>query len=159
MGILDILTGNPGAASPWGMLYGSPLFGPDPQQTAVANAAALGGMGVDPASLPQVDPFGDPKKLSVAAPPAPLPGGFGTGAVPFGFAGPGSMNVTPSQIAGPAAPASAPAAPPAAPQAPAAPQPAAPPTPSNDEAAPAAPAAAAAPPGAGSPAPFSLGGG
>src|SRR5215468_3241485 len=154
MGILDILAGNPGAASSWGMLYGSPLFGPDPQQTAAANAAALGGVGVDPASLPQVDPFGDPKKLSVAAPPAPLPSGFGTGAVPFGFAGPGSMNVTPSQIAGPPAPA--PAAPPAAPQAPAAPQPAAPPAPSNDEAAPAAPAAAAAPPASASPAPFSL---
>lgn len=96
MGILDILQGNPGAASPYGALYPSPLSGADPQTLAAIYAAA----GMSP---PQIDPFGDPSKSSVAAPGAPAaPGGFGANAAPFSFGGPGSNVVSPSQIAAPA---------------------------------------------------------
>lgn len=117
MGILDILQGNDGAASPWGALYPSPLQN-DPQQLAAIYAAA----GMTP---PQVDPFGDPSKSSVGpqqAPPTPPATGFGAGAAPFSFAGPGSNMVAPSQIAQPApAPQPAPVAAAPAPAAPAAP--------------------------------------
>lgn len=171
MGILDFLTGNDQAASPWGALYPSPLLAPDPQQQAARDAAAYGSMGLDPSSVLPVDPFGDPRKTSVVnpnAPPKPATG-FGAGVVPFGFAGPGSMNVQPSQIAtvGAPQPAPAPAAPPAAVEPPAAPPQVAPlPLPAARPAgAPAAPAAddgegtpAPAAPGSGAPAPFSLGG-
>lgn len=92
-GLLDFLTGQSGA-SPWGALYPSPLNGEADQAQQAREAAAVvlarrfrGGPG--------------------PAPEAPAPDTFGAGAVPFGFAGPGSMNVDPSQLAGPA-PASAP---------------------------------------------------
>lgn len=116
-GLLDYLLGNNGAASPWSALYPSALLAPD---SSAANAAAYGSMGVDPTTLPQVDPFGDPSKSSVAnptapaAPAAPAPAtGFGAGATPFGFAGPGSMTgINPANFSapmGPPASASAPA--------------------------------------------------
>lgn len=108
--ILDILQGNPGAASPWSALYQTP-----PGTTAPSPdiAAIYGALGIDPSALsgqnlPPPSPFGDPSKLSVAnpssPPPAPAPL-FGGGAAPFSFAGPGSMSVQPSQIAPQAAPA------------------------------------------------------
>lgn len=83
-GILDLLTAAQTGASPFNALYPSPLNGEadQAQQAREAAAAVLarrfrGGPGVQP-----------------EAPPA-----FGAGAVPFGFAGPGSMNVEPSQVA------------------------------------------------------------
>ncbi|WP_316219381.1 hypothetical protein [Bradyrhizobium sp. SZCCHNR2026] len=160
MGILDFLTGNDQAASPWGALYPSPLLGPDPQQQAMRDAAAYGSMGLDPSSVLQPDPFGDPRKTSVINPNvSPKPAtGFGAGAVPFAFAGPGSNLVQPSQITGAPVPQPAPA--PAAPVAGPVPLPA--PRPAAASAAPAADdgedAPAAAAPGSGAPAPFSLGG-
>lgn len=90
-GILDLLTGQTGA-SPWNVLYPSPLNGEadQAQQAREAAAAALArrfrGASHAPAEAPASE--------------------FGAGAVPFGFAGPGSMNVDPSQFA-PAAPAPA----------------------------------------------------
>ncbi|WP_315729043.1 hypothetical protein [Bradyrhizobium sp. SZCCHNS2015] len=152
-GILDFLTGNNAAASPWGALYPSPLLAPDPQRQAAEAAATYGAMGLDPSSVLPTDPFGDPRKLSVADPAAKRASGFGAGVMPFSFAGPGSMNVQPSQIAGPAAPAApSPAAPqapaPAAVSAPTAARPLAPPmniAPVGDGAASPAPAASAAP--------------
>ncbi|WP_316196283.1 MULTISPECIES: hypothetical protein [unclassified Bradyrhizobium] len=159
-GLLNILTGNSAAASPWGMLYPSPLLGPDPQRQAAYDAAVYGSLGLDPSAVLKPDPFGDPHKPSVADPSAPAKpaSGFGSGAMPFSFAGPGSMIVQPSQIAGPAAPVQTPAPAQAAPN-PSAPAPAAarPPAaarapaapmnimPGGDQAAGSAPAAPAAP--------------
>ena len=90
-GILDLLTGQTGA-SPWNVLYPSPLNGEadQAQQAREAAAAALARRFRGASHAP-------------AEAPAPE---FGAGAVPFGFAGPGSMNVDPSQFA-PAAPAPA----------------------------------------------------
>ncbi|MGJ4954629.1 hypothetical protein ACQR1H_03220 [Bradyrhizobium sp. HKCCYLRH2015] len=166
MGILDFLTGNDQAASPWGALYPSSLLALDPQQQAARDAAAYGSMGLDPSAAMRPDQFGDPSKTSVVnpnAPPKPATG-FGAGVVPFGFAGPGSMNVQPSQIA--TVGASQPAPAPAAPQTPSVPQAAPVPLPAPRPAA--APAASAAEggedtpatvaPGGGRNAPFSLGG-
>lgn len=108
------------AAMPWGALYPSPLAGPNPQDGAARNAAALGGMGIDPnnSGTPQISPF------TVAPTSAPAPaaanGGFGAGATPFGFAGPGSNVVNPLQII-PPSPIGPPAPPAAAPQVAAAP--------------------------------------
>jgi hypothetical protein len=148
MGILDFLTGNNAAASPWGALYNSVPAGADPEQArklaellAAQNAGSIGGMGVDPNNLgtPPVSPFGDPSKLSVANPsPAPVPAsGFGAGASPFGFAGPGSMTgINPAMMTAPAAPQPPAAAPPIAPAPAAAPMNAnaqAPAAPSEDD--------------------------
>jgi hypothetical protein len=144
MGLLDILSGSSSAASPWGLLYPSPLAG-SPDDLAKALAAA-GETGLAPG---QTSPFGDPSKLSVAPPPAMT--GFGTGAAPFGFAGPGSNIVKPSDVAGPA-PVPLPQARPAAADAP--PAAARPAAAAPADEAPAAPPAAAAP----APAPFSLAG-
>jgi hypothetical protein len=115
MGLLDILADNGG--SPWNALYpGSP----DPQEVAAQQAAALGALGINPASLPQASPFDAPAQpvsspaSSMPAPaPSPFPGGGSAAAsLPFGFAGlsqsapvaasPNLMNVNPSQIAAPA---------------------------------------------------------
>jgi hypothetical protein len=104
MGLLDILTGNNAAASPWGMLYPSPLQQPSADDFAKA-LLAQGETGLAPGTE---SPFGDPTKVSVAMPQAPAPDGFGRGAVPFGFAGPGSNRVMPDSIAAPA-PAASPA--------------------------------------------------
>jgi len=119
LGLLDFLNGTNAGATPWPValsapysaLYPSPLL--PPVQTATgqapdaAAAAAYGSMGVDPSSLalptPPVDPF--PKQPE--QPKAPDLGTFGKGAVPFGFAGPGSLSAAPS-VVGPAAPAAAP---------------------------------------------------
>lgn len=117
-GLLDFLMGNNGAASPWGALYQPPAPAIDPQQLAAINAAA----GIDPASMPQADPFGDRNRWSAgpsgqtsgpapAQPPSPFNGT--APATPFGFAGPGSLSAAPS-VLGPAAPiAPTPAAAPA----------------------------------------------
>src|SRR5262245_59030646 len=118
MGLLDILSGSPSAASPWGLLYPSPLAS-SPDDLAKALAAA-GETGLAPG---QTSPFGDPSKFSVAPPPS----GFGAGAAPFGFAGPGSNIVKPSDVAPPAPlpmPAPRPAAADAPPAAPGAARPA-----------------------------------
>lgn len=119
-GILDFLTGNSAAASPWGALYQNA----DPHFN-------FGWRGFTP--------FNDPAKLSVAPPvaeanqPSPLdaaqwpagpvgaPKSFGGGASPFGFAGPGSMTgIAPAMMAAPMDP-QPPAAAPIAPQIAAAP--------------------------------------
>jgi hypothetical protein len=87
-GILDLITGRTGA-SPWNALYPSPLNGEadQAQQAREAAAAVLASR------------FRGGPGAAAAAPAAPDT--FGAGAVPFGFAGPGSMNVEPSQIAAP----------------------------------------------------------
>ncbi|WP_431014557.1 hypothetical protein [Bradyrhizobium pachyrhizi] len=111
-GLLDLLTGQSGA-SPFSALYPSPLYGTLPvatgQAPAAGDAASYGALGVDPSAFalptPPVDPFA-PK--TPAAPTTPADG-FGKGAVPFSFAGPGSNVVEPSQIVAPA-PAAAPVA-------------------------------------------------
>jgi|GEM_PF-3321769 len=103
-GLLDFLTGQTGA-SPYSALYPSPLNVTLPvsvgQAPTAPDAASYGALGVDPSAFalptPPVDPYAKPQQ------PAAAPvDGFGKGAVPFGFAGPGSMNVQPSQIAAPA---------------------------------------------------------
>jgi hypothetical protein len=86
VGILDLLTGQTGA-SPWGALYPSPLNGEADQAQQAREAAA--------AVLARRF-RGGPGATAEAAPDT-----FGAGAVPFGFAGPGSMNVEPSQITAP----------------------------------------------------------
>src|SRR5262245_11935273 len=135
MGLLDILSGNLAAASPWGALYQSPTADPFDQVSQALIAAQTG-------QAPP--PFGDPSKFSVAAPLAPpAPGNFGAGAAPFSFAGPGSnVPPPPASLAPAPAPAPAPAMPPVA----ARPAPAVP-TPGAPGGAPAAPAASAAAPG------------
>jgi hypothetical protein len=131
-GILELLNGTNAAATPWPIalsapysaLYPSPLLGQMPTATGQAPdasaAAAYGSMGVDPSAFalptPPVDPF--PQQPQQQAATAPDLGNFGKGAVPFGFAGPGSLGATPS-VLGPAAPV-APAAAPSVAQAPAA---------------------------------------
>lgn len=113
MGLLDILNGNFQAQPLGGLLYPSPVKteAEMAQEAREAAAARLAGRGA------AASPFGPlPAMPEQPAPLAP----FAPGAVPFGFAGPGSMNVTPSQPASPA-PAAAPAVPPAAPLASAAP--------------------------------------
>ncbi|WP_029082904.1 hypothetical protein [Bradyrhizobium sp. th.b2] len=98
----------------WNALYPSPVPGALPLSKGQApnstDAAAYGSLGVDPSALamptPPVDPFA-PKPQ--AAPIAPADG-FGKGAVPFSFAGPGSNVVNPSQIMRPAPPVAAPVA-------------------------------------------------
>jgi hypothetical protein len=101
MGKLDGLLSGQSGASPWGVLYQSPLLGESEQDKRARDAAALGSMGVDPLSMPQTSPF-DPTPNPTR--PTLQPPGFGAGAVPFGFAGPGSMQVDPSMLA-PAPPA------------------------------------------------------
>src|SRR5882724_7471955 len=86
----------------WGALnQPSPVQGETEQERRAREAAAIGALGIDPASLPQRSPFDVPQQaLPAAAPAAPTANGFGAGATPFGFAGPGSMtNVNPSQFA------------------------------------------------------------
>lgn len=107
MGILDFLTGNDAGASPWGALYQQPA-----PKTFIDYSMGY------PVETP-VSPFGDPSRSSVGnpaipPPPAPPATGFGAGATPFGFAGPGSNVVDPSQIA-PPSPIGPPAPPAAAP--------------------------------------------
>ncbi|SEN66700.1 hypothetical protein [Bradyrhizobium sp. OK095] len=104
VGLLDMLMGNNGAASPWGALYPSPLQGEadQAQQARDAAAAVLAGRFRGASHAP--------------AAPDQAPDTFGASAVPFGFAGPGSMNVNPADIAAPAP--IPPAAPPAATPAP-----------------------------------------
>lgn len=82
VGLLDLLTGQSGA-SPWGALYPSPLNGEadQAQQAREAAAAVLA------------------RRFRGTPAQAPAPDTFGAGATPFGFAGPGSMNVDPSTIA------------------------------------------------------------
>lgn len=108
-GVVDYLTGNDAAASPWGVLYQTP---PDRSAAAAREAAAYGMSSI---FLPQSDPFGDPSKFTAGPAPDPTPaaGGFGKGAVPFGFAGPGSMalNAGGLEPKPPMAPAAAPAVP------------------------------------------------
>ena len=94
-----LLSGQSGA-SPWGVLYQSPLFGEPDQDQRARDAAAYGSMGLDPSSIPPISPFGPVPNLTRPA-PAPPPVGFGAGAAPFGFAGPGSMQVDPSTLAPP----------------------------------------------------------
>lgn len=124
MGILDFLSGNGDQpASPYGALYQAPpdlgwferlmggQFG-DPSKMSTVNpnaAPAPTGPPLPPfmAGLGATDrtPTGLPNPLPESAAPS-----FGAGATPFGFAGPGSNMVAPSQIAAPAAaPAPAPA--------------------------------------------------
>src|SRR5581483_823875 len=167
MGLLDILSGNNAAASPWGALFPTAANGPCAQDLATIYAAA----GIDPATVQQPSVFGDPSKSSLAGPDVPKPAatGFGAGATPFSFAGPGSNIVSPSQIAAPAA-VPLPAPRPAAAEAPPAPAPAAPPpvaaapaaapAAADDEDAPtgSAPAPRAPAPAAAPVAPFSLAG-
>jgi hypothetical protein len=91
----DLFTGQTGA-SPWGLLYQpSPIT---EQDSRAPEAAALGSMGVDPTSLAPQSPFGPAPDLrpKAAAPRAP---GFGANAAPFGFQGPGSMQVDPMMLA------------------------------------------------------------
>jgi hypothetical protein len=182
MGLLDILQGNFAPQPYGGLLYPSPVQQPDEAELAqrardVAAARLAGGAR---RSAPITEgPFG-PAPAAPAAPEGPAP--FAPGAVPFSFAGPGSMNVQPSQMAGPApAAAPAPAAPAPAPVPAAAPLAAATAAPATDVSAskraalpgvgetggegasslgasPAAPAAAPAGSPAPASAPFSLGG-
>jgi hypothetical protein len=92
MGLLsDLLTGQNGA-SPWGVLYRPPAAPDDTERLSQALAAA-GDVGH--AMEPQQSPFGPVPDLT----PKPAAPAFGAGATPFGFAGPGSMNVDPSTIA------------------------------------------------------------
>jgi hypothetical protein len=99
MGLLDDLLAGQNGASPWGVLYRpSPVTSESDQDRRAREAAMGGSMGIDPMSLPQTSPFGDPPRPP-ATPATPAPPGFGAGAIPFGFAGPGSMNVDPSTIA------------------------------------------------------------
>ncbi|KRR21913.1 hypothetical protein [Bradyrhizobium retamae] len=86
-GLLDLLTGQTGA-SPWNALYPSPLNAEADQAQQAREAAA--------AVLAR-------RFRGASHAPAPEADTFGAGAVPFGFAGPGSMNVTAADIAGPAA--------------------------------------------------------
>src|SRR4051812_49725471 len=92
-----LLSGESGA-SPWGVLYQSPLLDESEQAKRAREAASIGSLGVDPASMPQDSPFGPAPNLTRPAPP-PQAAGFGTGAAPFGFHGPGSMQVDPSMLA------------------------------------------------------------
>lgn len=116
--ILDILQGNPGAASLWNVLYPSTINGggipvAPGQAPDVSNAAAYGALGVDPSAIPMPTPPVSPfPQQPQQQPPAPAPS-FGGGAAPFSFAGPGSNMVAPSQIAPPVAPAPQPAPAPA----------------------------------------------
>lgn len=106
-GLLDMLMGNNGAVSPWSALYPSPVA----QGSTDDFLNALRSAGETGQAPGQTSPFGDPSKPSVAMPGAPATG-FGAGAVPFGFAGPGSMSgVNPSQFAAPTGPQPSPAAP------------------------------------------------
>jgi hypothetical protein len=116
-GLLDFLTGNNAAASPWGMLYQAPPVagGQSEQERRAQEAAAFGALGIDPASLPQRSPFDVPQQaapLPSFSMPAPAPSPFapapaanmGTGAptaAPFSFAGAGSNIVNPSSIVAP----------------------------------------------------------
>jgi hypothetical protein len=100
MGQFDSLYSGQSGASPWGVLYPSPLLGESEQDQRARDAAAYGSMGLDPTSLPQISPFGPAAGLTRPAPAAQAPG-FGAGAAPFGFAGPGSMQVDPSTLAPP----------------------------------------------------------
>ncbi|ACF01576.1 hypothetical protein Rpal_3070 [Rhodopseudomonas palustris TIE-1] len=105
--VIDYLTGNDAAASPWGVLYQAP---PDRSAAAAREAAAYGMSSI---FLPQSDPFGDPSKFTAgpARTSAPPTTGFGKGAVPFGFAGPGSMAINAGELGPkPMAPSAAPAA-------------------------------------------------
>ena len=81
-------------ASPWGALYSPPAIDEwnRPRQPTMADPTGSDRMGVP------MSPFGpDPM-------PAPAPSGFGAGATPFGFAGPGSMTgVSPAMFQPPAA--------------------------------------------------------
>jgi hypothetical protein len=95
----DLFTGQAGA-SPWGVLYQpSPVT---EQDSRARETAAYGSMGADPASLLPQSPFGPAPDLTPKA-PAPQAPGFGAGAAPFGFRGPGSMQVDPSMLAPPPA--------------------------------------------------------
>jgi hypothetical protein len=109
-GLLDFLTGNNAAASPWGALYPSSLNAEADQAQQARDAAAA----VLAARF---------RGASHAPAPEAAPAQFGASATPFSFAGPGSMtDVNTSQFSAPQ-PAAAPA-PPAAPV----PPPAIPPT-------------------------------
>lgn len=115
-GLLDFLNGTNAAATPWPIalsspysaLYPSPLLAQMPTATGQAPdasaAAAYGSMGVDPSSFALPTPPVSPFPQQPEQPKAPDLGNFGNGAVPFGFAGPGSLGATPS-VLGPAAPA------------------------------------------------------
>lgn len=115
-GLLDFLNGTNAAAMPWPIalsspysaLYPSPLLGQMPTATGQAPddsaAAAYGSMGVDPSSIALPTPPVSPFPQQPEQPKAADLGNFGSGAVPFGFAGPGSLSATPS-VLGPAAPA------------------------------------------------------
>ncbi|WP_426418200.1 hypothetical protein [Bradyrhizobium genosp. A] len=106
-GLLDMLMGNNGAVSPWSALYPSPVA----QGSTDDFLNALRSAGETGQAPGQTSPFGDPSQPSVAMPGAPATG-FGAGATPFSFAGPGSMSgVNPSQFAAPAGPQPSPAAP------------------------------------------------
>lgn len=115
-------------APPLSVSYPSPLTGKMDSATGQApdasDAAAYGSMGVDPSTLslptPPVSPF--PQQPQQQAASVPDLGNFGKDAVPFGFAGPGSLSATPSVLgpAAPAAPVPAAAPAPAVAQAPAA---------------------------------------
>ena len=74
MGLLDLIAANTGG-SPWNALYpDSPVLQPDPQQVAAQQAAALGALGIDPASLPQRSPFDVPNSpLPASSMPQPAP--------------------------------------------------------------------------------------
>jgi hypothetical protein len=100
MSQFDGLLSGQNGASPWGVLYQSPLFGEPDQDQRARDAAAYGSMGLDPSSIPPISPFGPVPNLTRPA-PAPPSVGFGAGAAPFGFAGPGSMQVDPSMLAPP----------------------------------------------------------
>lgn len=115
-GLLDFLNGTNAAATPWPIalsspysaLYPSPLLAQMPTATGQAPddsaAAAYGSMGLDPSSIALPTPPVSPFPQQPEQPKAPELGNFGRGAVPFGFAGPGSLGATPS-VLGPAAPA------------------------------------------------------
>lgn len=108
MGLLDFLMGNNAAVSPWGALYPS---SPVAQGSTDDFLNALRSAGETGQAPGQTSPFGDPSKPSVAMPGAPATG-FGAGATPFSFAGPGSMSgVNPSQFAASAGQQPSPAAP------------------------------------------------
>lgn len=127
MGLLDgIFGGNGDAGSdagansswpdygPWGGLYQAPK---PSQAPTLDEAVALGRYGAEPFMLgtpvaPNV--FPDPPKVT----PDPKVDNWAPNTVPFSFAGPGSMNVTPGYLAANApAPGPAPVAPAAAPSA------------------------------------------
>jgi hypothetical protein len=96
----DLLSGQSGAVSPWGVLYQSSPVTDDSKDATKRFAQALataGDTGTAP-GLPQILPFGPVPDLRRPA-PAPHVSSFATGTAPFSFAGPGSMQVDPSMLA------------------------------------------------------------